>query len=79
MPWPTPLARSATAALGRTRALLLSSFAAGFEAQMEHEASAIAASGNGPEGREGIRAFTEKRKRIGRPPRMRATRTRGPT
>lgn len=56
------LARSATVALGRTRALLLSSFAAGFEEQMEHEARAIAASGNGAEGREGIRAFGEKRK-----------------
>ena len=58
----TRLAASATAALGRTRALLLSSFSTGFEEQMELEARAIAASGIGPEGREGITAFNNKRK-----------------
>jgi 2-(1,2-epoxy-1,2-dihydrophenyl)acetyl-CoA isomerase len=55
------LARSATAALGRTRNLLLESFGASFEGQMEAESRAIAASGNDPHGREGIRAFLEKR------------------
>lgn len=56
------LARSATAALGRTRALLMASYGASFEGQMEAEARAIALGGNGAEGREGIAAFLEKRK-----------------
>ena len=53
---------SATMALGRTRNLLLSSFGAGFEEQMELESRSIAACSIGVEGREGIRAFGEKRK-----------------
>lgn len=56
------LAGSATLALGRTRALLLGSFAAGAEEQMAAEAQGIVAAGGGPEGREGIRAFLEKRR-----------------
>jgi len=56
------LAGSATVALGRTRSLLLTSFGASFEGQMAAKTRAIAASGNGAEGQEGIRAFLEKRK-----------------
>jgi len=56
------LAAGATGALGRARALLLSSFGATFETQMEAEARAIADSARSTEGREGIRAFLEKRK-----------------
>jgi 2-(1,2-epoxy-1,2-dihydrophenyl)acetyl-CoA isomerase len=56
------LAEAPTGALGRTRALLQSSFAATLETQMEAEARAIAASGRTPHGREGIRAFADRRK-----------------
>lgn len=55
-------ARSATAALGAARALLLDSFAAEPEAQMEREGRAIAALGAGHDGREGFAAFLAKRK-----------------
>ena len=56
------LTRSATAALGRTRNLLLSTFGNSLEDQMAAEARAIAASGDSPEGREGVQAFLAKRK-----------------
>jgi 2-(1,2-epoxy-1,2-dihydrophenyl)acetyl-CoA isomerase len=56
------LAGSATRALGRTRNLLLSSFSASLEEQMELEARAIAASGRDSEGREGVAAYIAKRK-----------------
>jgi 2-(1,2-epoxy-1,2-dihydrophenyl)acetyl-CoA isomerase len=56
------LAKAATGAIGAARGLLLSSFGAGFETQMESEARAISAAGAGPESREGIAAFREKRK-----------------
>jgi 2-(1,2-epoxy-1,2-dihydrophenyl)acetyl-CoA isomerase len=56
------LSRAAVGALGASRALLLESFAAGIETQMEKEARAIAAAGGGPESREGIAAFLAKRK-----------------
>lgn len=55
-------ASSATGALGAVRRLLLSSFGASLEEQMEAEASAIAQAGAGAEAREGITAFLEKRK-----------------
>ena len=55
------LTGSATAALGRTRGLLLASFGASLEEQMEAETRAIAESANGAESAEGIRAFFEKR------------------
>ena len=42
--------------------LLLDSLSTTLETQMEHEARAIATQGAGPEGREGIAAFTAKRK-----------------
>jgi 2-(1,2-epoxy-1,2-dihydrophenyl)acetyl-CoA isomerase len=56
------LTRSATQAIGGTRRLLLESFQGEFEAHLEREARSIAALGAGPEAREGIRAFTEKRR-----------------
>ncbi len=56
------LAAGATAALGRTRALLLDSLGAGFEEQMEREARSIAAAASGAEGREGIGAFLGRRR-----------------
>lgn len=56
------LAQSATAAIGVVRAQLLGSFGAGLEAQLEIEARGIAAAAAGPEGREGVAAFMEKRR-----------------
>jgi 2-(1,2-epoxy-1,2-dihydrophenyl)acetyl-CoA isomerase len=56
------LAQSATAALGAARALLISSFGADLESHMELEARTISAAGAGPESREGLAAFLEKRK-----------------
>ena len=56
------LARSATAALGRTRTLLLSAFGASLEDQMAAETRAIAAGGDSAEGQEGVQAFLAKRK-----------------
>lgn len=56
------LSRAAVGALGASRALLLESFGAGIETQMEKEARAIAAAGGGVESREGIAAFLAKRK-----------------
>jgi 2-(1,2-epoxy-1,2-dihydrophenyl)acetyl-CoA isomerase len=55
------LAAGPTGALGRTRALLLSSAETGLDQQMALEAHAVAASGTGSDGREGIAAFLEKR------------------
>jgi len=56
------LARSATRAIGTSRALLLSAFDNGWEVQMELEARGIAANIASPEGREGVAAFLAKRK-----------------
>ena len=56
------LLASATGALGRTRQLLLSSFGATLEGQMEAEARAIASAGRSAEGREKIAAFLAKRR-----------------
>lgn len=56
------LAGSATGAIGRSRALLLSAFDNSFETQLELEARGIAAAVAGPEGQEGIAAFLAKRK-----------------
>lgn len=56
------LTGAATTALGAARGLLLDSFDADLEGQMEREARAIARAGAGPEGREGILAFQEKRR-----------------
>lgn len=56
------LAASAVSAIGAARSLLLDSFAASFETQIEKEGRAIAAAGVGAEGREGVAAFLGKRK-----------------
>lgn len=55
------LEKAATAAVGQARALLLDSYGAGLETQMEREMRGIAAAGAGPEGREGIAALLAKR------------------
>ncbi len=55
------LAEGPTAAFGGVKALLLSAASESLETQMEHETRAIAAAGISADGREGIRAFTEKR------------------
>ena len=56
------LARSATAALGASRRLLLDSLAGTFHTQLHAEARAITQAGASPECREGIAAFRAKRK-----------------
>jgi 2-(1,2-epoxy-1,2-dihydrophenyl)acetyl-CoA isomerase len=61
------LAASATGALGRARNLLLTSFSATLETQMEYESRAIAEAARGTENREGVRAFLEKRKPVFNP------------
>jgi 2-(1,2-epoxy-1,2-dihydrophenyl)acetyl-CoA isomerase len=58
----TLLARSATAALGAARSLLLESFPATLETHLEREARAISAASAGGERQEGIAAFLAKRK-----------------
>lgn len=55
------LSRSAVGAIGVARGLLLDSFGAGLESQLEREARAISAASAGPEAAEGIRAFLSKR------------------
>ncbi|MNI67554.1 1,2-epoxyphenylacetyl-CoA isomerase [compost metagenome] len=55
------MAESAVHAVGRTRNLLLSSFSATLETQMEAEARAIAEAGRDPESREGISAYADRR------------------
>lgn len=55
------LAASATPALGVTRRLLLDSFTAPLETQLDAESRGIAAMGRTTEGKEGIAAFLEKR------------------
>ena len=54
------LARASTAALGAARQLLLDSFDAQLEDQLEREAQAIAAAGATPEARAAIAAFLAK-------------------
>lgn len=55
------LAAGPTRAFGAVKALLNESFEHGLETQMELEARAIAAASSTADGREGIRAFLEKR------------------
>jgi 2-(1,2-epoxy-1,2-dihydrophenyl)acetyl-CoA isomerase len=55
------LAAGPTEAYGLTKRLLLLSSTEGYEAQMEHEARAIADAARSADGREGIAAFLEKR------------------
>jgi 2-(1,2-epoxy-1,2-dihydrophenyl)acetyl-CoA isomerase len=56
------LAQSATGALGRARQLLLNSYGATLESQMEAEARAIADSARSAHGKAGVQAFLAKRK-----------------
>lgn len=56
------LADSATGALGRTKALLLSSMSESLEGQLEAEVRAITQSAQGPESREGVEALMAKRR-----------------
>jgi len=56
------LASGATPALGKVRNLLLASFGASFENQMEAEARAIAETSRTPHGKEGVQAFIARRK-----------------
>lgn len=56
------LAAAATPALGSVRNLLLDSFGASLESQMDAEARSIAALSRTPHGREGVAAFAAKRK-----------------
>ncbi|MCK9817898.1 enoyl-CoA hydratase-related protein [Pseudomonas sp. MAFF 302046] len=55
------LAAAATPALGRVRQLLLHSYGAQLEAHLEQEARSISAVSHGPQAREGLAAFIEKR------------------
>lgn len=55
------LAAGPTRSFGVVKKLLAASFDASLETQMEHESTGIAGSANTPDGREGIRAFVEKR------------------
>ncbi len=55
------LALGAVASMGTARKLLHESFASGFASQMDRELSAIAQAGESPEGREGVKAFLERR------------------
>lgn len=56
------LATAATPALGKVRNLLIESFGASLEKQMESEARAISELSRTPQGREGIAAFIAKRR-----------------
>jgi 2-(1,2-epoxy-1,2-dihydrophenyl)acetyl-CoA isomerase len=56
------LARAPTGALGRARELLLRSYGASLEEQMEVESRAIGESARSAHGREGVAAFLAKRK-----------------
>ncbi len=55
------LAAGPTAAFGRTKRLILEGMTEGLENQMERETRAIAAAAASADGREGVRAFIEKR------------------
>lgn len=55
------LAQGPTRAYGVVKALLAETFSTAYEAQLEHEARGIAGMAGTPDGREGIRAFVEKR------------------
>ena len=55
------LCQGPTRALGAVKSLLNDSFNQGLETQMEHETRAIAECAMSRDGREGVRAFLEKR------------------
>ena len=56
------LAAAPVAALGATRALLRAAQTATLQEQLQREAVAISEAGAGPEGREGVAAFLDRRK-----------------
>lgn len=56
------LRQAATGAIGAARTLLIESFGAGLEHQLERAARSIAAAARGAEFREGVSAFLERRK-----------------
>ena len=58
----TKLASGAVEAMAGARILLHESATTGFVGQMDREARSIAAAGRGPEGREGVTAFLQRRK-----------------
>lgn len=58
----TQLSEGAVTAMGQARKLLHESSASGFASQMDRELVSITAAGNGPESREGITAFLDRRK-----------------
>ena len=62
MAWAAEIAAGPSRALARGKALVWQAQAATLEAQLEAEADGIAEAIGGPEGREGITAFLEKRK-----------------
>jgi 2-(1,2-epoxy-1,2-dihydrophenyl)acetyl-CoA isomerase len=66
------LADASTAALGRTRNLLLNSFATSLETQMESEARAIAECSRSPDSRAAIDRFLAKSKRRSAAPQLNA-------
>ncbi len=55
------LADAPVAAFGAARALLMESFAGGFESQLDRELRSMAAAAAGAEAREGLAAFFAKR------------------
>jgi 2-(1,2-epoxy-1,2-dihydrophenyl)acetyl-CoA isomerase len=60
--WAQELAAGPTVAYGGVKRLLLNSFTDTLESQMEHETRVIAEMATNTDGREGVRAFIEKRK-----------------
>lgn len=58
------LASSASSAIGRSRALLLASYGAPLEAQLDAESRSIAASVRTPHGRAGIAAYLARRRPV---------------
>ena len=58
------LAQGPTRAFGTVKALLNESFSGTLETQLEREARGIVATGRSADGREGVRAFVEKRRPI---------------
>lgn len=60
----TALRSASTTALGSVRDLLIASYSNSLETQMEIESRTISDAARGPDGREGMRAFLEKRKPV---------------
>jgi 2-(1,2-epoxy-1,2-dihydrophenyl)acetyl-CoA isomerase len=58
------LARGSLHSFGRCKDLITNSFNTAFEAQIELERSALSCCANHPDGKEGLKAFVEKRKPV---------------